>query len=141
MGLLLGMKHTTKVFFAISFVFALPYVVSRILESIIQRRLPPGHPAKWPEVSPPEQQQEEKEYFVPNIRTRAFWYPFLLWLGLSSVLVTLMAYDILFCPGCVFLPLGMLALAITWKRNCRPINRHPRNSGDDLPEISESQPL
>jgi hypothetical protein len=79
-------------------------------------------------IEPDWQPQTKKEYYTPNIRTRAFWIPFLLLLGFSSVVLGLKIYQVIACSGCILELLGPIALGIMWKRNCRPAAGPPRNA-------------
>jgi len=74
-------------------------------------------------IEPDWQPQTKKDYYVPNIRTRAFWIPFLLWLSFSSVVLGQMIYQVIACLGCILELLGPIVLGIMWKRNCRPTHR------------------
>jgi hypothetical protein len=112
------------------------FAVVRILGFRIQKRLPPGHRDSLPEESTFFQTGNKKEeYSIPNIRTRAFWVPLLIWLGFSSVVLGLMIYQVIACSGCFLELLSMIALAIKWKRNCKTskssASKPPQNIDSD----------
>jgi hypothetical protein len=83
-------------------------------------------------IDPDWQPKTKKDYYVPNIRTRACWAPFLLWLGFSSVVLGLMIYEGIACSGCLLELLGLIVLAIKWKRNCRASNRPATETPHDM---------